>query len=137
MSVEENKAIMRRFEEAPKENAPSILDELMTENFVVHTQGVDFDLESWKRISTYMYTAFPDFRSTIEDMVAEGDKVACRLIWQGTHQGEYLNAAPTGKKVTGTMYGIYRFKEGKIAEMWMSQDRLAIFQQLGVSPPME
>ena len=82
-----------------------------------------------------MYTAFPDYHSTIEDMVAEGDKVAGRFTWQGTHQREYFNTAPTGKKVTGTMYGIYRFEEGKRAEAWILQDRLSIFQQLGVTPP--
>jgi len=82
-----------------------------------------------------LHMAFPDVRLTIEDMVAEGDKVAVRWAWSGTHRGEYMGIAPTGKEVTYTGITIHRITGGKIVESWDEVDNLGLMQQLGVAPP--
>jgi predicted ester cyclase len=78
--------------------------------------------------------AFPDHHETIDDIVAEDDKVVARVRWTGTHQGEYLGAAPTGKQVTYTAITIYRIEGGKVVESWQEGDRIGLMQQLGVIP---
>jgi predicted ester cyclase len=80
-----------------------------------------------------MYLAgIPDLRVTIEELVAEGDKVAVRRAYVGTHRGELLGIPPTGKQVRVSGISIFRLAGGKIAEQWELLDRLALMQQLGV-----
>jgi predicted ester cyclase len=76
-------------------------------------------------------SAFPDLHFTIEDMVAEGDKVVGRLPARGTHKGELLGIPPTDKQITLTMTETFRLAEGKIAEQWVNMDALGMMQQLG------
>ena len=80
------------------------------------------------------FTAFPDLHFTIEDQIAEGDRVVTRFTARGTHQGAFIGIPPTGKQgvVTGT--GIDRFANGKIVEAWFNSDDLGLLQQLGVVP---
>jgi predicted ester cyclase len=84
-----------------------------------------------------LHTAFPDYHITIEDVVAEGDKVVLRFHWSGTHKGEFMGIAPTGNKVTVTAMSMHRIEGGKEAEQWGELDRLGMMQQLGVVPPPE
>jgi len=81
------------------------------------------------------HTAFPDFQVTVEDVVAEGDKVARRVTLSGTHKGEYMGIPPTGKQMTMGVITIERIEGGKIAEQWGEADMLGLMQQLGVMPP--
>ena len=81
------------------------------------------------------HTALGDFRVTVENIVAEGDKVALHLTWGGTHKGEFAGIAPTGKQATMTVINIYRVEGGKIAEQWAVADMLGLMQQLGAVPP--
>jgi len=136
MSTEENKAIVRRsFEEFNKGNL-AVFDELYEANFVGHLAGMEEirGPEGLKKLVTTFLTAFPDFRITVEDLIAEGDKVVCRSTRTGTHKGEWLGIAATGKKVTWTYISIYRIEGGKIVEEWYEGDYLGLMQQLGAIP---
>nr|MDO8079133.1 ester cyclase [Candidatus Freyarchaeota archaeon] len=81
---------------------------------------------------TFKYKGFPDFHGTIEDIIAEGDKGWIRFKGAGTHKGEYLGLAPTGKKVTMTAFTIYRIVENKVVEMRSVIDMLDFFKESGV-----
>ena len=113
MSVEENKAFVQRYVEEPwnKGNVDA-LDELCDPNFSLEGQGV----EPFKAVIRAFRTSFPDLHFTIEEMIAEGDKVAYRWTARGTHQGEYDGIAPTGKTITATGITIIRIVDGKVVE---------------------
>jgi len=81
-----------------------------------------------------MRAAFPDLRTTVEPMVGEGDMVAAQLTHRGTHKGEFMGVAPTGKQVTVTTIGIYRFAGSKLEEAWIQIDELGMLQQIGAIP---
>jgi predicted ester cyclase len=83
------------------------------------------------------HTGFPDFHGTIEDIVAEGDKVWIRVTYRGTHTGKYLGLAPTGKKITFTAVQIYRIVAGKVVERVSVSDSLNFLKQLDVIEPTE
>ena len=136
MSTEENKAVVRRiFEEVWNKGNLAVAGELMAD--VLHYAGQDFKgPENLKQMVTMTRTAFPDGHTEIEDMVAEGDKVVCRLTFTGTHNGEYMGIAPTGKQVTMTGISISRFEGGKEVEAWVNLDDLGMMQQMGIAPPM-
>jgi steroid delta-isomerase-like uncharacterized protein len=136
MSIEENKAIARRYgEEAFGEGNLAVSDELLSPDYVHHVPGVAPDREGRKQLISMLHTAFPDLRITVEDMVVEGDKVASRWTSSGTHKGEYMGIAPTGKQVTFTGISIHHIEGGKIVESWDEVDQLSMMQQLGVVPP--
>ncbi len=79
-------------------------------------------------------SAFPDARFTIDDMIAEGDRVATKKTFTGTHQGPFAGIPPTGNRVTLTYVDILRVRDGRIVEHWLSMDQLSFMQQLGVIP---
>jgi steroid delta-isomerase-like uncharacterized protein len=78
------------------------------------------------------YKAFPDGQHTVDDLIAEGDKVAARLTARGTHKGEFQGIPPTGKPVSFTGMRVFRFVSGKIAEEWSNLDMFGLMQQMGV-----
>lgn len=134
---EENKVLMRRFyEELFNKGNLAILDELCTPNFVDHNAfpAQVPGLEGVKQSFTAMRAAFPDMRVTVEDMLAEGDKVAAHVSFRTTHRGEFMGIAPTGKEVTARVSDIIRFVGGKAVERWGVEDMSGVFQALG-SPP--
>ncbi len=138
MSVEENKAIVRRAtEEIFNRRNLAVIDELYATNFVSHggTPEVTPDREGYKQFVTMSRTALPDFHTTIEDMIAEGDKVVQRFTAHGTHKGDFMGIPPTGKQVTVTGIAIDRIAGGKIVENWANMDMLGVMVQLGVVPP--
>ena len=138
MSTEENKALVRRWtEEDNKRNLAGIV-ELCAPGYVVHGTGAfpDMDLATMKQMTLAFWTAFPDGHYTVEDLIAEGDKVARRLTFRGTHQGEFMGIPPTGKQVSVTGIAIDRIKDGKFVEGWMNEDNLGLLQQLGAIPQM-
>ncbi len=135
MTVEENKAIVRRWGEAFNKKDLAAVDEIFAAKYDGHTPGAELNSpESVKELLTVLFTAFPDLHMTVEDLIAEGDKVVIRFTSTGTHQGEYLGIAPTGKQVTGTGIAIYRIVGGKVVEEWAERDTLGMMQQLGVIP---
>jgi predicted ester cyclase len=139
MSTEENKALSRRvIEEIFNKQNPSLADELIDTNFVDHgIAGMGFKgPEGFKQFVTTFITGFPDIRLTIDDMVAEGDKVALRLTARGTHKGDFVGIAPTGKQITASGIVIHRIADNKVVEGWLVNDVLGIMQQLGVVPRM-
>ena len=139
MSVEEIKALMRRwFEECNKGKAAfmAIIDELHAIDIVCHGGGGEeiCGLKDFKQEIDEWLSAFPDLHFTINDMVVEGDKVAIRTTWTGTHKGELKGVSPTNKKVTAWEIEIDRIADGKIAEVWTRYDTLGVMQQLGLVP---
>ena len=139
MSAEENKAIVQRFDELFVEcwrtGNVDILDEVLAPDFVYHSPGAPPDLGGFKQSLLMLSAGLHDMSYTVEDMFAEGDKVADRMTWQATHQGELMGFPPTGNRVTGTEMHISRIAEGKIVERWGLGDNLGLMQQLGAVPP--
>ena len=133
-----NKALLRReYEEVWNGGKLDVIDELYASNWVGHMPGRPdiHGAENIKPMARMFYTAFPDMKYTIEDMVAEGDKVAVRWDLTGTHKGELMGVPPTGVQVTFRGNSILRFADGKCVELWSSFDARSIWQQLGVAPP--
>jgi steroid delta-isomerase-like uncharacterized protein len=141
MSALDNKALMRRWEEALNNGTwREAADALYTTTFVLHDPMAPPGLVGPQGVKDYLYdpwfAAFPDAQFTIEDLIAEGDKFAARFTLRGTHRGEFMGIAPTGKHVTMTAIGICRVEEGKFAEVWENVDALGLLQQLGAIPQM-
>jgi len=133
----ENKTIARRFyEEVWSKGNLAVLDELVASNFVDHNPlpGLAPDLEGFKQVFTMFRTAFPDLHMTVEDMIAEGDMVVSRVKVRGTHKGDLMGIAPTGKQVTLEAIDITRIAGGKMVERWGIIDMLGMMQQLGAVP---
>jgi predicted ester cyclase len=133
MSLEENKAIARRWsDEIWGKGNVSALDELMAANFswLNAPPGMAPDLNSFKQYVASL-SSFANMSCTIEDMIAEGDKVAVRWTWSGRHTGDYMGMVPTGKQVTMDGVSIIRIASGKIVEEWDQQDNLSFMEQLG------
>jgi steroid delta-isomerase-like uncharacterized protein len=138
---EENKAIVRRFNELVEEywrtgNADA-LEEVVAPDFVHHAPGIPPDLEGLKQALPMFRAAFPDMRLTEEDVIADGDKVVDRVTVRGTHQGELMGIPSTGKQVEFTETHISRIADGKIVERWGEWDALGLMQQLGGVPVPE
>ena len=137
MSVDQNKALIRRlYEEALNKGNLAVVDEIIAPNYVRHglAPGAPPGPESTKQVFTMMRTAFSDLSITIEPLVGEGDMIAAQLTHHGTHNGEFMGVAPTGKQVTVTAIGIYRFAGGKLTEAWIQMDELGMMKQIGALP---
>lgn len=136
MSTEENKALYHRLlEGAMNQRNLGIVDELCNPDFVLHRGSTTIQArEPYKQFLSMYLTASPDFHLTIEDLVAEGDKVVCRFTGSGTHLGPFMGIPPTGKHVTATGSAIIRVANEEIVEEWSNGDDLGLLQQLGVVP---
>ena len=149
MSTEANKAVTLRWfgmedfhgiqeAEDPKaaivETLRRVIGEIADPGLVVHDADGDMSYDEFVQSNIDFLTAFPDASFSIEDIVAEGDRVALRAIGRGTHSGPYRGMPATGKQVEIGMVGICRFTNGKFAEVWRLSDRLGLMQQLGVMP---
>lgn len=138
MSAEENKAIISHFYEELDKGNLDVVDKVLATNCVWHYPS-DVDVrgpEGYKEYGAPFYTAFPDIKHVIEDMIAEGDKVVARFTMPGTHKGEFMGIAPTGKKVVVTAIGIFHIVDGKFNEVWVELDSMGMLQQLGAVPPL-
>jgi predicted ester cyclase len=131
---EQNKAVVRRFIEAFNQKNPDICDEVVALDAVNHSIPIPPGREHWKQANRMFINAFPDGQQTIDDQVAEGDKVATRWTVRGTHRGDFMSISPTGKQVNFTGILIDRIVDGQIAERWGVFDLLGVMQQLGVIP---
>jgi len=139
MSTEESKALVRReYEQGVNKKDFDVRDGALASNYLGHFPGVPpiQGIEAFKQFTSGFFTAFPDLQTTIEDLIAEGDKVAVRQTWRGTHTGNFLGIPPTGKQVVFTSTEFYRVAGGKLAEEWVELDMLGLLQQLGAIPRM-
>jgi predicted ester cyclase len=121
--IEDNKALIRQYLAAlsGKDKHQSIVNIYVSD-------------EKLKQHIKLFESAFPRYKLTIDDMIAEGDKVAVRVTFQGIHRGEFMSIKPTSKEVTVSGMLIYRIANGKIVEHWMNFDNLGLMEQLGVIP---
>src|SRR3712207_3380467 len=137
MSAEENKALARRSWESTDD--PETLGEVYSPDVVWHNPEGDLQgIEEAKQFVSMFKTAFPDMRATVEDVVAEDDKVVTRVTIRGTHQGETEEfGPPTGRQVEVQGITIHSIEGGKIVEEWNSYDNLSLLQQLGLAPAQQ
>jgi steroid delta-isomerase-like uncharacterized protein len=119
-----------------KKNAAAI-DQFIDRNWVCHPTppGMAPGIEGMKQQHAMINAAFPDMQVKLEDIVAEGDKVACLWTATATHKGEFMGMPATGKQVTMKGIHIDRVADGKIAQTWGLSDALGLTQQLGMKPP--
>ena len=127
MSAHENKSLSNRVAQAISVGDLDALDELMAPELA----------EEFKRDVTEIRRAFPDYAGTNVDQIAEGEKVANRFVFLGTHLGEFEGVSPTGRRVEFIGHSIDRVVGGKIVESWVEVDMLGVMQQLGAFPEQE
>ena len=136
MPADENKALVRRAWEAfAGQEGLDRLAAFYAADYVAHR--TDGETSGWAANRRYMeavFAAFPDLRVTVEDLVAEGDRVVSRVTLRGTHRGELYGIAPTGAAVAFVGTNVARVEGGKIAEEWELYDDLGLLRQLGALP---
>ncbi len=139
MTIVENKALARTSFEAFNQRDLSAADEIFAPSYVLHNPLAPLDLprgpDGVRQQHAGYLAAFPDAQIAVEDLIAEGNRVAVRATVRGTHQGTFLGVAPTGRQVTLEAITIYRVEAGKIVEDWTLADIPGLLQQLGVSAP--
>jgi steroid delta-isomerase-like uncharacterized protein len=133
---EENKALVRRyFEEIWDKGNLDLIEELFTTDFVRHgptaTEGEVRGQEGFESLVTMYRSALPDLRVSIEDLMAEGDRVVTRWTARGTHQGELMGNAATGNPASVRGILVDRISGSKIEEEWADYDTLHLMQQIG------
>jgi steroid delta-isomerase-like uncharacterized protein len=139
MSAEENKTLVRRFfQEFWDQKNVAVADDFIAANHVDHTPGSPPGLppgpEGFKQFASVYFTAFPDLRITIEDQIAEGDKVVTRWTTHGTNTGSLFGMPATNKSAIITGITVDHMVDGKTVETWTNFDALGMLQQLGVVP---
>jgi predicted ester cyclase len=134
MSTEQNKAVTRRyFDELWNQNNLAVLDEILAPGVKGHAAGQTFGgVDTFSQRSKTLHTIYSKPHFTIEDQIAEGDKVLVRWTLRGKHTGEYMGVRPTGNDVVATGMNLFRLADGRIAELWVEADDLGELQQLGV-----
>jgi predicted ester cyclase len=138
MSVEENKAAVRRFyEEVSNKKNMALIPELIAPNYVLHSTPEVKGPEGVKNYLTPVFTAFPDWREKIDYMFAEGDLVATFTTFTATLTGKWGDITPTGKKVSSQSVSLCRMEGGKQVEMWAIMDSLSIYRQAGIPIPQQ
>ena len=138
MSIEQNKELVRQMvEQLFNRGNLNLADEFLAPDFVEREElppGIPSNREGVTQLTTMLRNAFPDFEATIDDIVAEGDKVVIRQTWSGTHKGEFMGVPPTGKSVSFGVIDIIRIDGGKFVEHWGQMDTMGMMQQLGAIP---
>jgi steroid delta-isomerase-like uncharacterized protein len=135
----QSKMITRRlFEEMESQGNLDVADDIFASDFVNHTPfGEMHGPEGAKQFVSKLRTAFPDLQVTVEDQIAEGDKVATHWTARGTHKAKFQNIPPTGKQIEIRGIVISQIANGKIVEQWGNPDVLGLMQQLGTVPAPE
>jgi steroid delta-isomerase-like uncharacterized protein len=135
-TLNDNKNLyLRLADEVLSKKNLAVVDELIADDFVEHVGGQPrrIGVEGFKAARMRRNLAFPDWTVTVDDIIAEDDKVVARATGQGTHRGEYMGIPPTGKVVKVSWIAIYRVANGKLAEHWQHIDELGLRQQLGAT----
>jgi predicted ester cyclase len=136
----DNKAIVRRWIETfNNPYTPQTEVDVLAPGYFTHAPGLPgpLDLEAWTQFTASFVEAFPDLRLTVEDIFSEGDMVAARVAFRGTHRGEFQGIPPTDKHVAFSSIEIDRMVEGKVQEHWFELDQLGLMRQLGALPEPE
>jgi steroid delta-isomerase-like uncharacterized protein len=136
MRTEEHlKDAYRRIIDAISRGDADGLDELIAPNVVDHNPIPDQapGREGFKQWMAASRTAFPDMRGTVEAVIAEGDRVAARMTWHGTHRGEFVGVEATGKRVSFSAFHLVRFSQDRAVDWWGTADLLGALQQLGAT----
>jgi steroid delta-isomerase-like uncharacterized protein len=136
MPAQDNKAAVRRFyEELMNGKNLEIIDELLTADSVDHTFGSQ-GVEASKQFFGMLFKAFPDLRVEVHDVIAEGELVAARVTYSGSHEGEFIGIPATGRQARVSGVDFVRMQDSRQAEHWGGPDMASLLQQLGVmSPP--
>ncbi len=136
MSTEDNKALIRRFFElGPSSGDMNAANALLSPNFALHTPLPSAPgIQGINDVITACRAAFEHLNVTVDDMVAEGDRVAARFTARGIHNGSFMGLPPTGKPVIMTGIEIFRVENGRIAELWGEANLMGLMQQLGIMP---
>ena len=135
MTTDDNKALVQRFyDEVINQKNLAALDQFVSPNAVNHTVPAGLPQGPSQFLGLHL-NAFPDVKVTVEDLLAEGDKVIARVSFRGTQQGAFASIHPRGKPITVMAINIFRIANGKMVEHWGLADRLSALQQLGVVPP--
>ena len=139
MSVEENKNLVRRYQEAYNSNHLDDLDEIVAPEVLTPKimPGLPPGIEGAKAVHRTSLLGMPDWHTAIDELVAEGDKVVARITMTGTHTGDFWGMPATGKSVKFTGMYMVRIADGKIVEHWGEEDGVALLQQLGFMPTPE
>lgn len=140
MSAEENKEVVRRFWGVWEEGNIGLVDELLAPDYVNHSPGMPGQPagpDGVKAIVSMFRSGIPDLKVVIDDMIAEGDKVAVRYTIEGTHEGDLFGVPPTGHRVSIESFTVERVSDGRIREHWRVTDTLDMMQQLGAIPTPE
>ena len=140
MGPEKNKTLIRRYfaaiDEACTAGNADVVDEIQATDFVEHNPfpGIPPTREGWKRAFAEFVRGAPGHH-VIEDLVAEGDKVAGRVTAYGRHAGDLFGIPATGRDIRGTGLALWRIRDDRIVEHWHETDQVGLMQQLGVVPP--
>lgn len=139
MAIEAQKQLARRFyEEVCNQQRFDLIDEFVAEEYEHHNPSLPPELQhgraNFQQIVMMFFSAFPDLQGTIEDLIAEDDKVVARLRWRGTHGGELMGIPASGNPVDFSVMEIYRIAGGKMVEGWAALDVMNLMQQLGAIP---
>ncbi len=134
----ENKVVMRRFAEFINTGSEKLAEELITPDALFHVPGRPEPLRGptgYLAVIGMMRGGFPDIQWTLEEMIAEDDKVAARFTMRGTHQGSFFGVPPTGKTIAVQAMNFYRLSGGQFIEERGQPDLLGLLQQIGAVPP--
>ena len=136
-NTEKNKDFIQAFNEDfwNKHNIAAF-EKYFTADFISHYPEGDMNGEQFKGLCQAYFSAFPDLHVTVDDLIAEGDKVVKVWTAHSTHKGEFMGIPATGKAIVVKGMEVFRIADGKIAENWVIMDNLGMMQQLGVIPPM-
>jgi steroid delta-isomerase-like uncharacterized protein len=142
ISLDENKALVRELIDVMfNQGDVSRIDEFVAPDFIEHEElppDVPGGPEAPKFMTAMMQAAFPDSKAIIKDLIAEDDRVAVRMTWTGTHEGEFMGIPPTGNRISINVFDILRIADGMVVEHWGLMDSMGLMQQLGVmSAPSE
>lgn len=129
---QEIKTIAQRFMDALwNEENYAVVDKLLATDYDGHSSTVINGSDGAKQFVPMLRRAIPDFKFTVLDQIAEGDKVATRWKMQGTHEGKFQGLPPSGRKIEITGITIFRVANSKLIDGWTSEDLLGLYQQLG------
>jgi steroid delta-isomerase-like uncharacterized protein len=136
MSTEDNKALFQRLIQWQESGDLNTVDQVIAPNWVNHDPSMPplQGYEGFKQLTMAFRSAFPDGQVEIEDLLAEGDKVAARWRLRATNTGSFMGMPPTGKAVDVKITGIFRVVDGRVTDNWVNLDMLGLLQQLGVEP---
>jgi len=136
MERDENEVAVRRWFQAFNDGDLEAEAAARGDDFVAHVPGMPMPLDGdeWRQFIMMFYVGFPDMQLVVEDVVSQGDRVAVRWTFHGTHHGEFFGNPPTGMPVTMSAIEINRLVDGKIAEHWVALDQLSMLQQVGAIP---